>query len=355
MRIWIDVLTPKQVLFFRGIAERLAREGVELLVTVRDFRETVALARALLREFSPVIVGRYGGGDLEEKLRRSLERSLSLIRVVRDFRPSLALSYCSPEAARVAFGLGVEHQAVSDIPQAEAVSRLTLPLSSRLYTPWVIPLREWVRYGIARERICRYRALDPIAWLRRHRFDAGVAEDLGLQPGRYIVVRTVEAYASYQLPHLREARIDLRTLVSSLLDRLPDHDVVVLERYEDRLPLTRAELKGLERVVVPMQPVDGPSLLRYAAGFIGYGGTMTAEAALMGVPAVSLRPGRTPHYIRFLVRAGLVRECKTSEGAVRALLRMMRDRGGLEARAREVASAMEDPADYISEAILGLR
>lgn len=354
MRIWIDILTPKQTLFFSRIADRLHKAGAEILITIRDFRETTELAKRHLRKFSPIVVGTYGGGLLINKLIRSLERGLDLIKPVSKFNPQLTLSFCSPEAARVSFGLGIKHYSVSDIPQAEAVSKLTLPLSERLYTPWIIPKAAWVKYGIPRNRIYKYRGLDPLAWLLDYKFDKEILKQLDIIDEKYIVIRTVEAYASYQLSTLkRENIIDIKNLVTLLMKQFPEHKIIIIERYSERLSIIRKMFIDYDNVIVPLRVVDGPSLLKFSSGFIGYGGTMTMEAALLGIPTVSLRPGRIPYYLSYLIKKRLVIHLDNEEKAVEALYNLIERKREIEYKAKKEISKMENPADYISKSIVG--
>lgn len=355
MRVWIDILTPKQTLFFSRIAEKLHKKGVEILITIRDFRETVQLAEKHLKKFSPLVVGSYGGGLLINKLIKSLERGLSLVKPISNFNPDLTLSFCSPEAARVSFGLGIKHYSVSDIPQAEAVSKLTLPLSDRLYTPWIIPKRAWVKFGISYDKIYQYRGLDPLTWLLDYKFDRDVLKQLDILGDEYIVIRTVESYASYQLPVLRRSKIvDMKKLVLELVREFPEHKIIIIERYSERISMIRELFIDNDNVIVPFKAVDGPSLLKFASGFIGYGGTMTMEAALLGIPAISLRPGKLPYYLRFLIKKGLVKHVNSEKKAVRTLKNLINRREEIKRRARMEIDKMENPADYISKSILGL-
>ena len=39
MKIWIDMLTPKQVLFFEPVIKALKERGDEIVVTSRHYRE----------------------------------------------------------------------------------------------------------------------------------------------------------------------------------------------------------------------------------------------------------------------------------------------------------------------------
>ena len=57
---------------------------------------------------------------------------------------------------------------------------------------------------------------------------------------------------------------------------------------------TRCAALGLERLVVPAGAVDARSLLCAADAFVGAGGTMTREAALLGLPTFSVFAGAPP-------------------------------------------------------------
>lgn len=352
MKIWIDILTPKQVLFFKPIIERLRKKGIELLITIRDFRETVELASKHLSEYNPVIIGRYGGGRLSEKLKKSLERSLALLNTVIRFNPNLTISFCSPEAARISFGLGIDHYAVNDIPQAIAVAKLTLPLSVRLYTPWVNPKSAWVKFGISPDDIYQYRGLDPVAWLKEYKFSKNVLHELGISEGEYIVVRTAESYASYQLKYLKTNPPKITQLIERLIKFFPNYKIVIIERYPEKISILHRLFYKHPNIVIPQRSIDGPSIIKYAVGFVGYGGTMTMEAALLGVPTISVRPGELPYYLRFLIKTGLVRHLKSEKYVIKFLHRMMDNKYEIERKAEELFDNMENPADYILTSII---
>ena len=45
MKIWIDMLTPKQVLFFEPVIKALKERGDEIVVTSRHYREAELMLR----------------------------------------------------------------------------------------------------------------------------------------------------------------------------------------------------------------------------------------------------------------------------------------------------------------------
>ena len=196
MRAWIDILTPKQANFFTPLIKRLSGHGAEILATTRKYREVNQLLE--IRKISAIKIGRHGGRILKNKLVSSAERTRRLALLLSKRRCDLALSFSSPEAARVAYGLSVPHYCVSDSPHAEAVSRLTIPLSKMLFTPKVVPKSAWSRYGIREDLIVQYDALDPAAWLKEFKPNPRVLDDLGLDQSLPIItVRPEETEASY--------------------------------------------------------------------------------------------------------------------------------------------------------------
>jgi predicted glycosyltransferase len=80
---------------------------------------------------------------------------------------------------------------------------------------------------------------------------------------------------------------------------------VVLARH----PHQREEIAslGLERVFLPAQAIDSRSLLWHADLFVGAGGTMSREAALLGIPSLSVFGGKPAAVDLELQRQGLLR------------------------------------------------
>jgi len=119
LKIWIDFLTPKQLLFFESLIKKLSIKH-ELLCTSRDYREAKELVK--IRKLDVVIVGRHGGGEKAGKLLANINRMNSLFKIIKKFNPELTLSFCSPDASRISFGLGINHIAFCNSPHHEKES-----------------------------------------------------------------------------------------------------------------------------------------------------------------------------------------------------------------------------------------
>ena len=196
MKVWIDILTPKHALFFEPLYRDLARDGHKLLLTTRTYRE--ALEALELKRLRYRVVGEHGGATRYGKLLASGRRVVKLAQLIESWHPDTAVSFSSPEAARVAFGLGVLHVAVNDSPHSWQVARLSIPLSRYVCSPWIIHRKIWLAFGAWPDGIVAYRALDAAAWLKRHKPNPAVLRQLSLKRDKPIIVlRTEESFASY--------------------------------------------------------------------------------------------------------------------------------------------------------------
>lgn len=341
LRIWFDILTPKQVMFFKRAVDLLRDSGHEVLCTSRKYREAVELAK--IKHLDLAIVGSHGGAGRYEKLRESANRIFELAEAVRRFGADASISFASPEGARVAFGLGIKHVSFNDSPHAEAVARLTVPLASNLLCPWVIPYSAWAGYGIARKNVTRYRALDPAAWLKHA--EPIDQEDMGKKS---ILLRLEESKASY----IADKNLASVSMVDDLVkDLWQSSDIVVLCRYQDQI--AEVESRYGQKVRVLKDVVDGTSLIRSSDIFVGAGGTMTAEAALSGKPAISIAP-HTFYVEKYLVRTGLVKKAANSKVLVRLCRKMLSDERYRQAHKKKAArmlASMEDPTDRMLAAV----
>ena len=157
MKIWLDILTPKQLLFSESIVEKLG-EKHDILCTSREYQEVKKLSK--IRRFDLVFIGKHGGADKKSKLDASIDRIGKLSRKIQAFSPDIVISFCSPEAARISFGLGIKHIAFCNAPHSEAVMKLSVPLIQKLLIPSHIPKEEFSKYGISKKDIISYNAMD---------------------------------------------------------------------------------------------------------------------------------------------------------------------------------------------------
>jgi hypothetical protein len=340
LKIWIDILTPKQLLFSEPIIEKLSKKH-DLLCTSRDYDEVSKLAK--IRNFDLIFVGKHGGGDKKTKLKASIDRMGKLSNKIKTFSPDIVISFCSPEAARVSFGLGIKHIAFCDSPHANAVMRLTLPLIQKLLIPFTIPKNEFSKYGIDEKNIIQYKAIDAVVTMKR-KIDQKARLPFKKNHKKNILIRIEEEEASYTSKSSKAIQI-----IENITNEFSDENIVVLGRYEKQIKNLQ-KIIGKKAKIVKMS-FDGKHLLNNTDVFIGSGGTMTAESALMGIPTISYNA--VPNIIEeFLVKKQLVRRETNGVKISSHIKKIFESTKNLnEKRAKNVVRVMEDPIQKLIKII----
>jgi predicted glycosyltransferase len=348
MLIWLDILTPKQVHFLGELGRRLEERGHSVFRTIRDYKEVNELVR--LKNMNALSVGKHGGASLNGKLVASANRIQRLAKIISKLQPDLSIAFASPEAARTAFGLGIPHYTVNDSPHSTSVARLTIPLSVKLFSPSIISKETWEDLGAKSEIIIQYDALDPVAWLRTFIPNSTILGELSLEASQpIVVVRVEEAFASYLLGHVPERESVTIPIIREIRDCDQAIQIVVLPRYMEQIQTLNAVFQ--DQVRVPQQIIDGPNLLFFASVFIGAGGTMTAEAALLGTPTISCFPSEPTMVDNYLIKKKLVYRLKSPKEVVKKVTQILDDSKDIRRKQRELArnliTQMEDPIDII--------
>ncbi len=340
MKIWIDILTPKQLLFSEPIIERLGQKH-DILCTSREYNEVTKLAK--IRHFDLIFVGKHGGGDKKSKLKASIERIENLSKKIRKFEPDVVISFGSPEAARISFGLGIKHIMFCDSPHANAVMRLTLPLIQKLLIPYVIPKKEFSKYGINEKNIVRYKAIDAVVTMQR-KINQNIISPFKNNNKKNILIRVEEEQAAYTSKSSK-----IIPIIQKIANDYKDENIIVLGRYTQQI-VNLQKIMGKKIKVIKMS-FDGKYLLNDTDVFIGSGGTMTAESALMGIPTISYNA--VPNIIEnFLVKKSLVKRETNPKKVSNEIKRIFaRKNDQNKKRAKKVVKQMEDPIEKLIKII----
>ncbi|HZL55030.1 MAG TPA: DUF354 domain-containing protein [Solirubrobacteraceae bacterium] len=315
MRVWIDLTNSPHVLVMRPVIECLRGDGHEVVVTARDFAQTIALCERF--GIAHTAIGRHRGERLLAKAGGLASRSAALVRWARADgsraqpppgthparRFDIALGHGSNDVSVAAALLRVPSATMFDYEWATVQHNVNCRLAKAVVVPDAIPERRLERYG-AKGKVRAYAGLKEEYYLADFEPDPGVLGELGLDATRPIVV--VRTPPEVSLYHRFE-----NDLFARVLERLRDAAAadgvqpVVLPRVEAQ----REELARVPGFVLPGRAIDAQSLIAYADLVISAGGTMNREAVALG----------TPVYTTFEGRLGAVDERLIEEGRLRKL------------------------------------
>jgi predicted glycosyltransferase len=301
MRIWVDLTNSPHVLVMRPVIRALERRGAEVLVTARDFAQTLGRCERLGIEHEAI--GRHRGGRLSAKGAGLASRSLALARWARRRRFDAALGHGSNDITVAAKLLGIPSATTFDYEWAKVQHNVNCRFARRVVVPDAIPPERLAPYGASAKKLRRYPGLKEEYYLADFEPDAAVLAELGIDASAPIaVVRTPPAVSLY---HRFE-----HPLFAQLLGRLRDQaQVVVLPRT----PAQRAELAAAGGFVVPGRAIDAQSLVAFSDLVVSAGGTMNREAVALGTPVWTTFEGRLGAVDERLIADGRLRRLTSAD------------------------------------------
>jgi predicted glycosyltransferase len=185
--------------------------------------------------------------------------------------------------------------------ERQPANHVAFRLANVVLLPEVLPLRSVRRQGASASKVVRYPGLKEELYLGDFEPDLQVLASIGVdpRPRTVIVARTPPSRAVYY----RSGGISFNEAVRTACAR-EDVACVVVPRYpEEADSIARMGIRNLH---ILRSVVDSRSLIYVADAMLGGGGTMTREAALMGIPTWSLFPGRPPAVDLHLEHRGLL-------------------------------------------------
>jgi predicted glycosyltransferase len=300
VRVWIDLTAPAHVLVFRPLIALLEQQGAHVEVTSRRYAQTVELLER--HGIEATLLGEHGGETRLGKLEALARRLPSLVRFARDRRFDIALAHGSHELTLAARRLGIPSSTAFDYEFATVQHQLGCRAATRVVVPEAIPPEHLRRYGVRPPKLVQYPGLKEEYYLADFEPDPTALGDLGVDPGRVlVVVRTPAEVAAYHLgientvfPRLLEYLGSDERVQAIVIPRSPEQRAVV-------------EALRLPALIVPPGAVDAQSLIALSDLVVSAGGTMNREAAALGVRVYSTFSGRLGGVDEWLIREGRLR------------------------------------------------
>jgi uncharacterized protein len=268
MKILVDINHPAHVHFFRNTILELNKAGHETIVMAST--KDVAFELLNLYNIPFINLGTYGNSPLQKALNVPV-MALKALRVALKHKPDLMMGLASSRITHAALITRTPTFVFTDTEHAVEQIALFKPFATRIYTP------DCFITNLGAKQI-RYPSYHELAYLHPERFtpDVKVLQEVGLEPGEvFFVVRFVAWNASHDIGHEGLTLDNKRELIKLLQTKGK-----VIISSETNLP---EEFKALAFKVAPTKI---HSLMYYASMYIGEGGTMASEAAVLGTPAI---------------------------------------------------------------------
>ena len=287
MKIWIDFINTPQVNFFEPIIEGLSAQGHSFILTCRDSSNTVQILKQKKWEFT--IIGEKAEKGLVNKLISFPNRIRKLVNFLKNQKIDVAAgqsSFYLPLAAKI---IGVpslytndnEH-ALGNIPAFLFANKVILPEN--------YPIQKALKQGASTKKTSLYPGIKEGIYLwkkgeeiNRHRQES--------KP-KTIFIRPEPQTAQYYNGKTN--------FLDNLLIELKDNfNITLLVREKNQFEhYTSSQFKG---ITVPEKPLDFTTIAKDCLLFVGAGGSMTREMALIGLPTISVYQGDLLSVDKFMI------------------------------------------------------
>lgn len=268
MKLLVDINHPGHVHFFRNIIEKMRNAGHEIIVTASEKDNCTGLLREYDLEF--IHLGSYGKAFLT-KLANIPVMAGKMTKVVKKHCPDALMGIASSRIAHAGWLLNKPSFIFTDTEHATESIALFKPFATKIITPHCFTKE------LGKKHI-RYQGFHELAYLHPSTFspDPSVLAELDLsQKDKFFILRFVSWDATHDIGKTGFSMKVKRKIVNFLNTK-----GTVIISAENEIP---SEFEEYRYSVSPTKMHD---LLYYATMYIGEGGTMASEAALLGTPSV---------------------------------------------------------------------
>ena len=292
MTIWFDISNAPHVNLFKDMIHALQAQNHHVIITCRPLSNTIALLDLHNLEYK--VVGKHYGKNTLKKMLGYPVRVLQLRKYLRKKGVDVAISQSSFHSPVVAKSLSIPSIYMND--NEHAMGNIPSFLSStKILIPEFLDVHKVVKQGARRKKVISYPGVKEgiYLWqkfLNRGTVSAGTRDTIYIRPEP----RTAQYYKG------KENFLD--DVILQLKDSYP---ITILVRDEDQL--SHYQSSQFAGVNVPSVPDTFDKISKKCRLFIGAGGTMTREMAVIGVPTISVYQDSLLDVDVYLIKLGLMK------------------------------------------------
>ena len=290
MKIWFDLTNSPHVHFFREMIDELKGEGHEIIVTSRDQANTVGLLELYGIEYH--LVGAFYGKKLYNKIIGNIKRVIDLAKFIRKEKVDVGISQSSFASAVAGYFGHVPTIYTNDNEHALG-NKVSFLFAKHIFVPEFIPVKKVTNFFVRASKVEQYPGVKEGIYLWHQYLNGSKVSSKRDK----IFYRPEPYYAQYYKGKenmLDEAIIELKS----------QYDIVVLPRTKVQAEHYKNEM--FSGITVCDQPLTFDEIAKHCLLFIGAGGTMNREMAVIGIPTISVYQDELLEVDRFLVKQGLM-------------------------------------------------
>lgn len=294
MKIWIDLTNSPHVNFFAGMICEL-QQNHEVLLTCRPLANTIELLE--LYGFPYHVVGKHYGQNKFKKTFGFMVRIWQLYGFLKSKAIDVAISHSSFYSPVVSRLRGIRSIYLNDNEHAEG-NRISFIFANRIMVPEFLDVKNVRRQWALTRKIIRYPGVKEGVYLWNYQpKTSGSFRIDNIENKKVIFIRPEPRTAQYYTGECN--------FIDDLLIELKEKfKIVLLPRGKVQEGYYRQ--KKFAGITVPEKSISLNEIMENCDLFIGAGGTMTREAAVLGVPTISIYQDKLLDVDNFLIKRGFM-------------------------------------------------
>lgn len=294
MRIWFDISNSPHVNMFYQLIKELEADGHTVIITSRPLANTIELLDQ--RGLQHTIVGEHYGKNFLKKVFGYPIRVLQLRKFLRDKKIDVAISQSSFHSPVVAKLLGIPSIYTNDNEHAMG-NQPAFFCATKILIPENLPIKNIAKNGISAKKVQQYPGVKEGIYLWSKGEAIQEKRKQNTSGKIKIYIRPEPQTAQYYKG--KENFLD-DTIIALQLN----YSITVLPR--DANQSNHYKQEKFHATTVPDKPLGFDAIAADCSIFIGAGGSMTRELAILGVPTISVYQDALLEVDSFLLSTGLM-------------------------------------------------
>ena len=294
MRIWFDLSNSPHINMFYNMIQELEKSGHEVVITSRPLANTVELLDQKGMEHT--VVGEHYGKNFYKKIFGYPIRVMQLRRFLKDKKIDVAVSQSSFHSPVVAKLLGIPSIYTNDNEHAMG-NKPAFMFATKILIPENLQVDKVVKAGGSKHKIISYPGVKEGIYLWQQGEQIHQRRRESTDNNIQIFIRPEPQTAQYY----KGGENFLDEILMQLQDKFT---ITILPRNADQAK--HYQQPNFSNIHVAEKPMTFFDIAVRCTLFIGAGGSMTRELAILGIPTISVYQDALLDVDEYLLKQGLM-------------------------------------------------
>lgn len=297
MKIWFDLSNSPHINMFYDLIRDLESEGHEIIITSRPLANTIALLDQ--KNLRHTVIGKHYGKKIISKLIGFPIRIYQLVIFLKKLKPDLAVSQSSFHSPITAKLLRIPSIYTNDNEHASG-NIIGFYFATKILVPENIELNKFSSNSKVQNKMIKYPGLKEGLYLWNLKDEINKKRnELPLNPLK-IYFRPEPQTAQYY-----NGKINFMDETLCALQQSHDYELTIFPR--DNRQIEYYSQDKFKNISVSNKPISFNEIAASCGLFIGAGGSMTRELAILGIPTISVYQENLLDVDRILIEKKLLK------------------------------------------------